>query len=164
MLLTYQHNDQLYTVRFERSADGQYLATIGDRTFPLAVTPLADGGWILAFDDQRVHVYAAAQGSERHVSVDGETFRLAVPETGGGRRRAKSGAGDLTAQMPGQVINVLVQEGETVEAGQTLVVLEAMKMEIRAVAPAAGRVKRLLVSKGAVVERGQRLVELENPA
>jgi biotin carboxyl carrier protein len=63
--------------------------------------------------------------------------------------------------MPGQVVDVLVAEGETVTRGQTLVILEAMKMEIRAAAPADGRVKRLLVGKGDVVERGQHLVEFE---
>jgi biotin carboxyl carrier protein len=63
--------------------------------------------------------------------------------------------------MPGQVVNVLVSEGDSVERGQTLLVLEAMKMEIRVAAPAAGRVKRLLTEKGQIVERGQRLAEIE---
>jgi methylmalonyl-CoA carboxyltransferase 1.3S subunit len=53
-----------------------------------------------------------------------------------------------------------VSEGDTVERGQTLVILEAMKMELRVTAPEAGRVKRLLVQMGDVVERGQALVEI----
>ena len=63
--------------------------------------------------------------------------------------------------MPGQVRELLVTAGETVTRGQTLLLLEAMKMEIRITAPSDGRVKRLLVAAGDVVDRGQRLVEME---
>ena len=63
--------------------------------------------------------------------------------------------------MPGQVREVFVRAGDAVKSGQTLLLLEAMKMEIRVSAPADGRVKRLLVQAGDVVDRGQRLVEME---
>jgi biotin carboxyl carrier protein len=58
------------------------------------------------------------------------------------------------------VREVLVQAGETVTRGQTLLLLEAMKMEIRVTAPADGQVRQVLVEAGAVLDRGQRLVEL----
>ncbi len=161
MIFTYQHNDHTYTVRLERGADGAYAATIDGRSVPFVAEALADGGWLLTVDGQQIRVYAAAQGRARYISTDGETYTVTVPESGTARRRSGGSGGDLTAQMPGQVVEVLVAEGETVEAGQALVVLEAMKMEIRVASPAAGRVKHILVSKGAVVERGQRLVEVE---
>jgi acetyl/propionyl-CoA carboxylase alpha subunit len=78
-------------------------------------------------------------------------------------RRATKRAGNadtLSAAMPAQVRGVLVAEGDAVDRGQTLVLLEAMKMEIRVAAPHAGKVKRVLVTVGDVVERGQKLVEL----
>ena len=62
--------------------------------------------------------------------------------------------------MPGQVRQVRVAEGDRVERGQTLIVLEAMKMEIRVPATHAGRVARLLVQEGQVVERGQPLIDV----
>jgi biotin carboxyl carrier protein len=62
--------------------------------------------------------------------------------------------------MPAQVRAVQVAEGEQVEKGQTLLLLEAMKMEIRVRAPGAGRVARLLVSPGQAVEKEQVLVEV----
>ena len=70
-------------------------------------------------------------------------------------------AGDLTASMPGQVIDVLVAEGDPVEKGQTLILLEAMKMEMRMKAPYNGTVRRVLCKIGDAVERGQLLVEVE---
>ena len=63
--------------------------------------------------------------------------------------------------MPGQVVSVDVQAGDTVAKGQTLVILEAMKMEVRVQAPYAGRIRRVNVQTGQVVERGQQLVEME---
>ena len=66
-----------------------------------------------------------------------------------------------SAQMPGVVRQVFVSEGEAVEAGQALLLLEAMKMEIRVSAPAAGTVRRLMVRAGDTVERGQTLAEVE---
>ena len=62
--------------------------------------------------------------------------------------------------MPAQVRAVQVQEGDAVEKGQMLLLLEAMKMEIRIKAPTAGRVTQLLVSSGQTVEKDQLLAEV----
>jgi biotin carboxyl carrier protein len=61
--------------------------------------------------------------------------------------------------MPGRVLDVLVQAGDRVHQGDTLVLLEAMKMELRIQAPADGEVARVLVTPGQVVERGQLLID-----
>jgi acetyl-CoA/propionyl-CoA carboxylase biotin carboxyl carrier protein len=66
----------------------------------------------------------------------------------------------VRAPMPAQVRAVQVAEGDEVEKGQTLLLLEAMKMEIRVKAPGAGRVARLLVTSGQSVEKEQLLAEL----
>jgi biotin carboxyl carrier protein len=64
--------------------------------------------------------------------------------------------------MPGQVRAVNVGEGDTVTKSQTLLVIEAMKMEIRIHAPRDGKVKKLFVQQGQTVERDQVLVEIES--
>ena len=63
--------------------------------------------------------------------------------------------------MPGQVTVVLVKAGDETTRGQTLLILEAMKMEIRVTAPADGHVQQVMVQSGDVVERGQHLVLFE---
>jgi acetyl/propionyl-CoA carboxylase alpha subunit len=73
-------------------------------------------------------------------------------------------AGSLTAPMPGAVVRVLVEVGASVAAGQTLVVLEAMKMEHTVAAPAAGVVTQLLVSAGQQVDAGSVLAVVEEEA
>jgi 3-methylcrotonyl-CoA carboxylase alpha subunit len=159
VIYTYQHEGQTYTINLERQPDGSYRALIDGRTLTAQVRPLPAGGWRLIVDGQAHTAHAAAQADRRYVQVDNRVYSLNVPGTG--RRRATAGSGDLTAPMPGQVTAVLVQIGDQVERGQTLLVMEAMKMEMRVAAPTAGTVKRLLVEPGAVVERGQLLAEVE---
>lgn len=157
--MNYEYGGVTYSVSLQPLADGVYRATVGERTYTVTATPV-EGGWLLRLDERQLRVYAAARGSERFVGVDGQQYTLTVPEQGR-RRTSGAGSGDLTAQMPGQVREVFVRAGDAVKSGQTLLLLEAMKMEIRISAPADGQVKRLLVRAGDVVDRGQRLVEME---
>jgi methylmalonyl-CoA carboxyltransferase small subunit len=66
----------------------------------------------------------------------------------------------VRAPLAGTVARILVEEGEAIEAGAVLVVLEAMKMETEITAPAAGTVGQVLVKPGEAVTGGQLLVEL----
>lgn len=80
-----------------------------------------------------------------------EAVRPAPPPAGGG---------DVLSPMPGSVLQVLVREGESVAAGQTVVLLEAMKMEIEIKAERAGTVSAVCVKKGDSVDSGAALVRL----
>jgi biotin carboxyl carrier protein len=161
MLFTYQHNGQTHTVNLEARLDGSYTITIGDRSYICHVQALKAGSWRLTLGEQAITVHTAVLAGARFVHLDGQDYTLTLPDERGEQRRGGAGGGDLTAQMPGQVVNVLVAAGEAVTRGQTLIILEAMKMEIRVAAPGDGQVKRLLVQPGQVVERGQRLLEIE---
>ena len=63
--------------------------------------------------------------------------------------------------MPGNVVDVLVKEGDTVKAGQAVLISEAMKMETEIQAPIAGKVKAVHVAKGDRVTPGDLLIEIE---
>lgn len=66
----------------------------------------------------------------------------------------------VTAPMSGKIVNVFVSEGEKVEDGQTVLVLEAMKMENDVVAPQDGTVEKILVKEGQMVNAGDELITL----
>lgn len=68
---------------------------------------------------------------------------------------------DLKAPMPGLVLDVAVQEGETVKKGDTLLILEAMKMENVIKSPTDGTVKNISVNKGEAVEKNQLILNFE---
>ena len=71
------------------------------------------------------------------------------------------GPAPLKAPMPGLIVRINVQVGDPVQAGQGLVVMEAMKMENELRAQAAGKVKAIIASPGTAVEKGALLIELE---
>ena len=73
---------------------------------------------------------------------------------------AAGGANNVTAPMPGNILDIAVTVGQAVTAGQTVLTMEAMKMENEIVAPAAGTVKEICVKKGDVVDTDAVLVVL----
>ena len=73
---------------------------------------------------------------------------------------APAGATTVEAPMPGKILNIKVSEGQAVKFGETVVVMEAMKMETEIVAPADGTVSKILVKAGDSVDTGAALVAL----
>lgn len=159
----YQHNGTEHVITLEPAPGGGFTARIGDRQHRVEVERGGGGTFTLLVDGRRVLAQTAAAGANRFVALLGRearTFELARVQPGARRRGAAAGAGGLAAQMPGLVRQVFVAEGDTVAEGQPLLLLEAMKMEIRVTAPSAGVVTRLLVRAGDTVERGQALAEV----
>ncbi len=108
------------------------------------------GRWALGVVGERVEVEV----------VDERTRQI---QSFTGKRRGPAGGGTIKAPMPGLVVRVDVVEGQRVEAGARLVVVEAMKMENELRAPRAGVVARVHVAVGQAVEKGAALVALESP-
>ena len=140
-----------------------YAIALDDRTAIAEILHAGNGKLDLLIDGERVTAYVSADNARRWVTVDGQTFVLTKQsgsrKSGGGHHHA---AGELTAPMPGQVRAVNVSEGDAVTKGQTLMVLEAMKMEIRIQAPMDGVVKLLAAKVGQTVEREQILLKMED--
>lgn len=74
--------------------------------------------------------------------------------------KVAASANSITAPLPGNIISVNVKAGDAVKAGQTLLIIEAMKMENEVMAPADGTVKAVHVSAGQAVQQGDALVDL----
>ena len=136
-------------------------ARVGDETISLAVHR-ADTSWRVTLTDRTLAATVIRERDVVWVAVDGEIHRCTVSDearTGGTTGGVRSPR--LTAPMPGKVLAVRVVIGQTVAAGDPLVVLEAMKMETIVSAEAAARVVQVYVEAGAMVEQGQTLVALE---
>jgi biotin carboxyl carrier protein len=162
----YQSGDDEKRVRIERQGDG-YAVTIGERTYAVKLERSEPGKIAFTADGQHYLAHIANDSNQRYVALegDGSVYDLMTADSAATSARRKTSAVSdnvLSAAMPGQVVKVLVAEGEAVKRGQTLVVLEAMKMEIRVTAPRDAQVIKMMCSSGEIVERGQRLVELSN--
>lgn len=158
----YIYGDTEYIVRLEPQPDGGYIAYIDDRSYAVTVEHNSEGHLSFTLDGQgQQAIIASSDKDTLYVAHAAHTYRLERAGPSATRRRSGgAGSGSLTAELPGQVMEVLVAEGQSVSEGQTLLLLEAMKMEIRVTAPQAGTLTRLLVSAGDTVERGQQLAEV----
>lgn len=164
----------------------RYFITIADRTFTVEL-----GGDHPLIDDQPVEVDAARLPASQlhHLRIDGRSYPLDLARGGSkGRwevtiagRRIEASAIDertqairqlagtpptetertVTAPMPGLVVSIPVEVGQSVRAGEGVVIVEAMKMENELKAPGDGVVARIHVQPGDAVEKGAVLLVLE---
>jgi acetyl-CoA/propionyl-CoA carboxylase biotin carboxyl carrier protein len=125
-------------------------------------TRTVEGGDILA---GLVPEDAPSEGAEADVlMVNGRPVRLWNPAMSASASAAVHGihgGGDIVAPMQGTILKVFVQEGAEVQAGEALMVLEAMKMETTIAAPSAGKVSKVEVAAGDPVAAGQSLAIVE---
>ncbi len=164
----------------------KYFVAIGGRTVEVEV----DGDRVTVDGRTVVAGLSPVPGTPlRQLLIEGRSLAVAVESTGRGRwaltrrgdrweaevmdertRHIRSltggtegprGPSALRAPMPGLVVRVLVEAGQSVASGAGLVVLEAMKMENELKAGAAGKVRGVRVGAGQAVEKGQVLVEFE---
>ena len=119
----------------------------------------APGEIRLGEDGARV-AWVAASGDVRWVFFDGRAYEIEV-EAEGRRRRPSAGQGSLSAPMPATVVRVDVSPGSLVHRGDTLIILEAMKMELPIRAPRDGVVRAVHCAQGELVQPGVALVDLE---
>lgn len=127
------------------------------------VVRIADGAYRVETDGQWHVVYVAGPPSNRWAFWNGRVYRgspaeAAPPARSRTRRDAHQ---ELTAPMPATVLKVLVTAGSQVKKGETLVILEAMKMELPLRAPADATVTAVACREGELVQPDAVLVELE---
>ncbi len=172
MELIVRHAGREEKVHLERTDSG-YRVTVGEAGYDVDVARAGGavhglpGVHSLVIDGRQheVTVRRERQGRYRVTSPDGAgDVELTDPLTHLARQAheatAAAGVRRVTAYMPGRVVDILVAEGDRVEAGQGIVVLEAMKMKNEIQAEHAGVVSKLLVAKDQAVEGGDPLFEI----
>jgi len=147
--------------------DGLLIARSGDRVAALDVSQVGNGEALsLLVDGQSFDIVTDVQGQDVTVQLRGERYQAHVVDE---RERAAAevagnkvgGKRELRAAMPGVVVDVKVAVGDQVEEGQTLVVLEAMKMQNPLGSEGAGTVTKVVIEPGDAVAAGALLVEIE---
>ena len=118
------------------------------------------GLWV-SFDGQRTHSTLHWQGDVAHVFTPEGATRITWNDPLAHAGEVEMKGGRLTAPMPGKVVSFAVKVGDVVTAGQTLAVMEAMKMEHTIAAPKDGTVQELLYAAGDQVAEGAELLKLD---
>jgi biotin carboxyl carrier protein len=135
----------------------------------VALTQAERGIWILRRGNEQTVAQVDGRGGKLAVAIrrPGRDAVVVAADVSDARRasivapaRTAAGGAPITVRspIPGRLIKLLVKVGDAVAAGQTIVVLEAMKMENELAAPRAGRVAEVRCAEGTAVEAGQDLV------
>ncbi len=123
------------------------------------------GIFSILIDGRSYEAKVVPDGEGFYVDLAGHRSRIEVRDPRAMTRRASTGVGEgkqsVTAPMPGKVVRILVVEGDFVEAGAGIVVVEAMKMQNEMKAPRAGTVAQVLVREGDTVGAGDTLAVIE---
>ena len=126
-------------------SDDSYRVTVGDHVFDLPARLFHRAAFV-------------KEVGEIVLQYEGREYRLF--DAAQRRRAAPQSEGDLRAPMAGKVIQVMIEPGDQVKSGDTLVILEAMKMEQQIVAPRDGSIDRVRCREGDQVTAGMELVVL----
>jgi biotin carboxyl carrier protein len=155
--------ERQYTIEINR--DGE--VTIDGVAYPIDLRAIDEATVSLLIDHASHEALVEANNGEIHVLLRGRLYAARVEDerasrlsqSGGGLH---TGAGEVTIKspMPGLIVAVTVSEGQTVNKGQTVVVLESMKMENELKAPRDGTIAAIKVSPRQSVEQGQPLAVL----
>ncbi len=135
----------------------KYKVTLNGRTYEIEV----EAGKAMCLDEYEAYAPAAVPAAAAVAAPAAAAAPAAGPAPAAPAAAAPVAGGEtVAAPMPGTILKVNVQPGQTVKAGEVLIVLEAMKMENEIMAPKTGTVAQVLVSRGSNVDTGAPMVVL----
>jgi biotin carboxyl carrier protein len=151
-------------IELESADPDDVRASVDGRAYRLAFRELEPGVFRLERNGDSVEIAVTEDGRGYEVRVAGRRIGVEILDRRAllaGRSAGRiEGRTEVRAPMPGKIVRVLVEEGSSVERGQGLVVVEAMKMQNALRAAAPGRVDRVAVATGQRVDAGDLLVVL----
>jgi 3-methylcrotonyl-CoA carboxylase alpha subunit len=138
------------------------LVEIGERRLTCDTLSVAGETVRVDFGSHVVRAHVLNDASGVHVFHQGNNFRFALPDDLGAVDESETDDDVLRAPMPGRIVKIAASAGDSVTKGDTLVVLEAMKMELALTAPRDGLVAQTVVSIGEQVEEDTLLIALQS--
>jgi len=165
MTFDVQIDDEFTRLEVERQGD-RYRFRLGNQPEREAqLTEVEPGIYSILLDGHSYEAHAETGNDCAWITIRGHRFRIEIRDP---RRWSTKRAGahghdreEIIAPMPGKIVRLLVEPGQTVEAGQGVVVMEAMKMQNEMKAHRAGRVAAIPVHAGDTVSAGTILATIE---
>jgi biotin carboxyl carrier protein len=157
------YKDKSHTIKLEKKDDFYKLLIDQDKSY--AITDFAAQKNILSFklDDKLIHVYFAQDRDKKYLAFDGNyfIFESEKKKATSAREDVSLKGNSVASPMPGLLIKVPVSIGDQVKAGNTLAIVEAMKMQNELRAPRDGIVSKINFNEGDQVDVLKPIVELE---
>jgi 3-methylcrotonyl-CoA carboxylase alpha subunit len=137
---------------------------VGQRERAIALRRLDGGEAVVTVDGRPHRVWLAQQGEELFVHLGGRAWRIRTVDDVDAAQSHGAADDTIVAPMPGTVVSLAVAPGDAVKRGDTVIVIESMKLESSLKAPRDGVVASLPLGKGATFDRGALLATLEPQA
>ncbi len=157
------------SVEMEFSPSLDKLAIKSKDNLKIDCVQLNVNSYSLLLNGKSFYLNIIKQNDGYEVTVDHNTYLVQVQdeidmllEKFGMQSDTSAHAGEIHALIPGLVSQLFVQPGDTVEVGQKLLILEAMKMENEIDSPVAGVIKNIQIKSGDKVEKGELIMEINN--
>lgn len=159
MKLELRIGDRALNLEIERHG-GQFQFCIDGRAVTADVKQIQPEVYSILIDGEVFEARVEAGAGRLHVQIDGSEFSIAIADPRRWRRdhnqiAAAEGHQQIISSMPGKVVRVMVRVGDAVEAGQGLLVVEAMKMQNEIKSPKAGKIDRIAAQEGQTVNAGE---------
>jgi len=156
-------NAEKIALAVETEGEGQLKVTIGDKQYDAGYQRISDNYLHLTVNGRQVNAFVAATPAGKAITVNGRTwlFEDETARSTRARRGTQGGPQKVSPPMPAVVTKILIATGETVERGQGLLVVSAMKMDTTLTAPFDGVVTRINCAEGDKVTPKQVLVDID---
>ena len=163
MKLSFWLKNREYRVTVKEKHKNNILVELNGNTYEVAVEFLSSEEILLIIDGKIYNAIICSSNSAYRVCVNGLSFDIekkSASQILEGKHDQKQKR-DVKTSMPGKIVKVLMTEGENVEEGQAVLILEAMKMQNEIKSPQKGKVTKIVPSAGDSVETGALLFSVE---
>lgn len=158
--------EEIVPVQVEQGAEDNLKISMARQQFHVGYQVLGDHTIHMMVNGRSVNVFLTEEDGGKNITIEGRTCRVEdadlLKQTRGQGKRSGNVPAEVTPPMPAVVARVMVEVGDTVEKGQGVVVVAAMKMETTLNAPFSGKVTGVNAVAGDKVMPGEILVDIEN--
>lgn len=165
-VFTFDDGEKRFEVRLRRDENNTFFAIIKDeddkeKEVQVSARVLGEGQFQFTLGPIIYKCTVAKDGNIRFIHLDGQDYELKrVSELEEEFGDVEEEKGSLTSPMPGRIVKIFVSEGDHVEKGQELIIIEAMKMENKICAPYNGTVRMIYFPQGDQIEANVPLMEI----
>jgi biotin carboxyl carrier protein len=162
MINEFVYKDEIIEALSESKAAGIESSVNGNK---YSISAMGSGRFLVEANGIRKSVCCIIKNNKSYIEIDGIHLELIIPSEDGANAGGAAGAvgekDKIYAPMPGKIVKLLVNEGDTVAQKQPMVIVEAMKMENQVNSPSDGKVKKINFADGDQVDTNRPIIELE---
>lgn len=163
MNISFWLENKEYLLNLVKQKKNELRLSLGKKTYHVSYEFLGENEILLNLDGKIHSVVFHSNSTSHSVFINGKSFKLEKKSVHQilGDRNAEQKKKEVKTSMPGKIIKVLAQEGESVQKGQAVLILEAMKMQNEIKSPQSGQILRIFPRAGESVETGALLFSVD---